>query len=96
VHRLRRGPALTAPRTEPEPLPQSWVPRVFNAALALFLLACIAPIVTTFGDHSTLINIYLLVAVVPVLLLVGLCLSSALRPGSLGRAARRARARRQR
>jgi len=43
-----------------------------------------------------LVQVYLVIAVVPVLLLVGLCLSSALRPGSLGRAARRARAPRQR
>ena len=83
-------------RPEPEPLPQSWVPRVFNTTLAAVLLACVAPILSTFGDHSRLVQVYLVIAVVPVLLLVGLCLSSALRPGSLGRAARRARARRSR
>lgn len=71
------------------------MPRVVNAALAVFLLACVYPIVTTFGDRSGLLQVYLVVAVVPVLLVVGLCLASAIRPGSLGRAARRARARRQ-
>ena len=72
------------------------MPRVVNAALGLFLLACVYPVVTTFSDHGRLLQVYLVVAVLPVLLVVGLCASSALRPGSLGRAARRVRARRQR
>ena len=71
------------------------MPRVLNGALAVFLLCCIAPVVTTWSDHSHLVQAYLLVPVLFVLLFVGLCLSSALRPGSLGRAARRARARRR-
>ena len=71
------------------------MPRVLNAALAVFLLACVAPILWTFGDHSRLVQVYLVVAVLPVLLVVGLCLASALRPGSLGRAARRMRSRRR-
>ena len=70
------------------------MPRVVNAALAVFLLCCVYPLVTTFSDHSRLVQVYLVIAVLPVLLVVGLCLASALRPGSLGRAARRARARR--
>jgi len=69
------------------------VPRVLNAALAVLLLSMVFPLVTTFGRHSVLVRIYLVVAVLPVLLVVGLCLASALRPGSLGRAARRARRR---
>ena len=93
MHRLRGGAALTQP---PPPLPQGWVPRVLNAALAVFLLCCTYPLVTTFSDHSRLLQVYLVIAVLPVLLIVGLCLASALRPGSLGRAARRARARRSR
>ena len=72
------------------------MPRVLNAALAVFLLCCTYPLVTTFSDHSTLVRVYLVLAVLPVLLVVALCLASALRPGSLGRAARRVRARRQR
>ncbi len=82
--------------TQPPPLPQAWVPRVVNAALALFLLAFLAPAVTRLDD----LPVFAAVAVVvlfclPVLLVVVLCLCSAARPGSLGRAARRARARRQ-
>jgi hypothetical protein len=72
------------------------VPRVVNAALAVFLLCCVYPLVTTFPDHPRLVQVYLVIAVLPVLLVIGLCLASALRPGSLGRAARRARARRSR
>ena len=71
------------------------MPRVVNAALAVFLLACVFPLLTTLGRHGVLLRIYLVVAVLPVLLVVGLCLSSALRPGSLSRAAGRARARRR-
>ena len=72
------------------------MPRVVNGALAAFLLLLLAPIVSTFGDHSGLVQTYLVVVALPVLLVAGLCLASALRPGSLGRAARRARARRRR
>lgn len=70
------------------------MPRVLNAALAVFLLACISPVVTTFGDRSVLVQVFLVCAVAPVLLVAGLCAASALRPGCLGRAARRARTRR--
>ncbi len=92
MRRPRGGAALT----RPDALPQSWVPRVVNAALAVFLLLCIAPVVSTFGDHSTLVQVWLVLLALPVLLVAVLCLASALRPGSLGRAARRARARRRR
>ena len=90
MHRPRGGAALIRPEA---PLPQAWVPRVVNAALALFLLVFIAPVLSTFGDHSTLVRVFLVLAIVPVLLVVGLCLASALRPGSLGRAVRRRRRR---
>ena len=88
MHRPRGGAALT------DPVPQPWVPRVLNTALAVFLLCCVAPGVVVFGRLSWPVRVYLVVAVLPVLLVAGLCLASALRPGSLGRAARRARARR--
>lgn len=87
---------MTPVPPEQAPIPQAWVPRVLNAAIAVFLLACVFPLVTTFSNHSRPVQAYLVVAVLPVLLVVALCLSSALRPGSLGRAARRARARRRR
>ncbi len=72
-------------------IPQPWVPRVLNVALALFLLALMSPALTTFGRHSRLVQVFLVVAVLPVLLVAALCLASALRPGSLGRTARRLR-----
>lgn len=78
-----------------EPLPQAWVPRVLNVSLAAFLLACVAPVLWTFGDRSLPVQVFLVVAVVPVLFMAGLCLASAARPGSLGRAMRRLRARRR-
>ncbi|HEU0100932.1 MAG TPA: hypothetical protein VFR07_01265 [Mycobacteriales bacterium] len=71
------------------------MPRVVNAALAVFLLCLVYPLATTFPDHSRVVQVYLVIAVLPVLLVVALCLSSALRPGSLGRAARTLRARRR-
>lgn len=95
----RRGAALSTPAgrrpAPPAPLPQAWVPRVLNAALAVFLLCCVVPLLSTFSDHSRLVQVYLLVVVLPVVLVIVLCLASALRPGSLGRLARRVRARRQ-
>ncbi len=66
-----------------------------NAALALFLLAFLAPAVTRLDDLSVWVAVVLGLFSLPVLLVAGLCLASALRPGSLGRAARRVRARRQ-
>lgn len=77
----------------PEPLPQAWVPRVLNAALAIFLMACVSPVVTAFNDRSGLVQVFLVVALAPVLLVAALCAASALRPGSLGRAVRRRRRR---
>lgn len=91
MHRPRGGAALTQP-----PLPQAWVPRVLNLALAVFFLLVLSPIVTTLDDQSTVGKVALVVLALPFVLLAALCLASAARPGSLGRAARRARARRQR
>ena len=71
------------------------MPRVLNVALAALLLLCIAPVVTRFDGRGLLLQTVLVVTIVPVLLLVAACLSSAIRPGSLGRAARRLRARRR-
>ena len=71
------------------------MPRVLNAALAVVLLACVAPVVTRFDGRSLLLQLVLVFLIAPVLLLVGLCLASEVRPGSLGRAARRVRARRR-
>ena len=74
---------------------QAWVPRAMNASLAVFLLACISPLATRLDDRSTWLAVVLVVLCLPVLLVVALCLTSAVRPGALGRAARRSRARRR-
>ena len=71
------------------------MPRVLNGALAVFLLACVSPILTRLGDRSTWVQVLLVAFTAPVVLVSLLCLASAARPGSLGRAARRARARRR-
>ena len=87
MHRPRRGaPVLSEP-----PLPQAWVPRVFNIALAALLLLLCAPIVTEFGGKPWYVKVFFVGFGVPVLLLVLACLASAARPGSLGRAVRRRR-----
>lgn len=80
--------------TDADRIPQAWVPRVLNVAIAVVLVALCSPLVVTWGDQSVALRIFLVAAVIPVLLVAGLCLASALRPGSLGRAVRRARARR--
>jgi hypothetical protein len=70
------------------------VPRVFNLALAVLLLLLVAPVVTEFGGKPWYVQAFFVAFGLPVLLLVGACLASAVRPGSLGRAVRRQRARR--
>ena len=67
-----------------------------NGALAVFLLACVSPVVTRLDGRTLWVQVLLVLLVAPVVLVAGLCLVSAMRPGALGRAARRARARRQR
>ncbi len=88
MHRLRGGADLLN-----EPLPQAWVPRVLNLALAVVLLALVAPVVANFGGKPVYVQIALIGTVVLVLPLVLACLASAVRPGSLGRFARRLRRR---
>jgi hypothetical protein len=90
VHRLRRGEALT----EPDRLPQAWVPRAVNTALAAFLLLFLVPLFRHFGSRSGSVQVVLGFLAVPFVLLTIACLASAVRPGSLGRLARRARTRR--
>jgi len=67
------------------------VPRVVNLALALFFLAFLIPVALRLGDQATNVKVLLVLIAVPFTLLTVLCLASAIRPGSLGRAARRAR-----
>ena len=70
------------------------MPRVVNGALAVFLAAFVAPVVSNLGDKRWYVQVVLLSMTALVLLFVVLCLASALRPGSLGRFARRHRRRR--
>lgn len=70
------------------------MPRVFNLALAALLLLLVAPVVTAFDGKPWYVQVFFVGFGLPVLLLVLACLASALRPGSLGRAVRRARSRR--
>ena len=72
------------------------MPRVVNGALAALLLLLVSPVLWTFASRTLAVKVFLVFAIAPVLLVAGLCLSSALRPGSLGRAARRMRERRRR
>ena len=74
-----------------EPLPQAWVPRVMNVALAVVLLACLSPIAYRLGDQALWVQVLVVVLSLPVLLVALACLSSAARPGSLGRLVRRVR-----
>ena len=90
MHRLRGGEALT----EPDRLPQAWVPRAVNTALAAFLLLFLVPLFRHFGSRSGSVQVVLGFLAVPFVLLTLACLASAVRPGSLGRLARRARTRR--
>ena len=67
------------------------MPRVLNVALAVVFVLLLAPIVTNFGGKPVYVQVALVMVVAPFLLLVALCLTSAARPGSLGRAVRRRR-----
>ena len=87
MRRPRRG----EPVLNEAPLPQSWVPRVLNVALAVVLLLLVAPIVTRFDGKPGYVQVVLVLVTVPVVLLALACLASAARPGSLGRAVRRRR-----
>ena len=67
------------------------MPRVLNLALAVVLLLLVAPVVTHFDGKPVYVQVVLVLVTVPVVLLALACLSSAARPGSLGRAVRRRR-----
>lgn len=90
MRRLRGGAALS----EQDPLPQAWVPRVVNLAVAAVLLLFLVPLCTHFAGRPVSVQVVLVLIALLFGLLTALCLASALRPGSLGRALRRARSRR--
>jgi hypothetical protein len=70
------------------------VPRVVNAALAGFFLLFLVPLFTHLGSRPRLTQVLLIAIAVPFVLLTVLCLMAAVRPGSVGRLARRVRPRR--
>ena len=74
-----------------EPLPQAWVPRVVNGAVAVVLCACLSPVVYRLDGKPGWVQVLVVLTCIPVLLVVVACLASALRPGSLGRLAGRLR-----
>jgi peptidoglycan/LPS O-acetylase OafA/YrhL len=88
VHRPRGEAALSQ---QDRPLPQAWVPRVVNLALAACLLAFLVPLATHLPGRPVTVQVVLVVVAVPFAVLALACLASAARPGSLGRLARRAR-----
>jgi len=69
------------------------VPRVLNISLAIVLLACLSPVVYRLGGLRTWVQVLVVLLCLPVVLVALACLSSAARPGSLGRALRRLRSR---
>ena len=64
-----------------------------NVALAVLLLLLVAPAVGAFAGKPWYVQAFFVGFGLPVLLLVVACLSSAARPGSLGRFLRRVRQR---
>lgn len=74
-----------------EPLPQAWVPRVVNLALAAVLLVFLVPLVTRLPGRSLSVQVVLVVVGLPFVVLAAGCLASAVRPGSVGRLVRRNR-----
>jgi MFS-type transporter involved in bile tolerance (Atg22 family) len=69
------------------------VPRVLNLAIAGIFLALLAPVVGAWGDLRWYAQVAVVLFGAPFLLVALMCLASAARPGSLGRAVRRARRR---
>ena len=69
------------------------MPRVVNAAVALVLLLIVGPVVVNLDGKPAYVQVAMVLIAVPVLLVAALCLVSAARPGSLGRAVRRLRRR---
>ncbi len=68
------------------------MPRVVFTSIALVLTACLSPIAYRFGGKPVWVQVLVVLLCLPVVLVILACLSSALRPGSLGRAVRGLRA----
>lgn len=70
------------------------MPRVLNLALAAFFLLFLVPLVTHLGGLAAVAQVLLVALAVPFALLTAALLMSAACPGSVGRLARRMKARR--
>jgi hypothetical protein len=68
------------------------VPRVVNLAVAVVLLLCLTPLVHLL-DKPVWVRVLVVLFALPVVLVALAALSSAIRPGSLGRLGRRLRRR---
>jgi hypothetical protein len=69
------------------------VPRVVFAALAVVLSACLSPVAYRFGGKPLWVQVLVIAFCLPVVAVVLACLAASIRPGSLGRLARRLRRR---
>ena len=63
--------------------------------MGVFFLVVLAPVLTSFTGKPWYVQVALVLFGSPFVLVALLCLTSAARPGSLGRGVRRLRARRQ-
>ena len=91
MRRPRRAGAVVGPQP---PLPQSWVPRVGNAAVGMVLLLFLVPFLAVFGGSPWYLQVAFVLFGLP-LMVLGVCaLSSAIRPGSVARFFRLLRRRR--
>ena len=66
------------------------MPRVVNVAVAVVLLLCLSPLVHLL-DKPVWVRVLVVLFALPVVLVAAAALASAIRPGSLGRLARRVR-----
>lgn len=68
------------------------MPRVLNGAVAVVLLLCLSPLVHLL-DKPVWVRVLVVLFALPIALVAVAALTSAIRPGSLGRLARRVRRR---
>ena len=69
------------------------MPRVLTGAIGVFFLAVLAPVVATWHDRPGPVKAGIVLFGAPFLVVAVLCLTSAARPGSVGRGLRRLRRR---
>lgn len=70
------------------------MPRVLSTSIGVLFLVVLAPVVVAFDGKPWYVQAAIVLFGLPFVLVAGLCLASAARPGSLGRAVKRRRRRR--